>query len=242
MTNWLQTRLTLGAIRNFRSFYPDIPLIVVDDGSPDMDMKLYGRAYPFTDKSIFDPDIQKLRDVKEKYNFDLIELPFNIGHGASVDTALERVKTRLVLTMDHDIRIQDTTLLEEYIEKMNDDPDSIYAIGPIYTCRELGRAWVGLWFSLYQVEPIRTYQLTFNNFVVNIPIHVQRALNSSYIHLEPGLFIHDTLMSEYPNRTIKKNYRCITYPLIEKMWKQIEHLKIDVHHPKQYEKWLTMID
>lgn len=231
--NWMQSRLTLGAIRNFRKYYPDIPMIVVDNGTKDGDISLFDRVYRPNDKEkLFDNDLDKLRNAQQELNFRLIELEENIGQGCAVDYAVDEIKTPLMLLMDNDARLLKGGLLEEYLEKME---DNVFAVGIQYPSNRIHKIWVGLQFGIFRLEPIKKYNLSFAGLTFTY-------INKVF-YLEPGYILHETLISNDVDRTRKQSWRAIPYPIIEGgMPDRIIHLKIYNNNPEQIERWDKWID
>jgi len=240
--SWMQVRMTIGAVRNFRKFYPDIPMLVIDNGTLDGDMSTFGAIYgPMDQELMLDRDMDKLRKASEELNFKLIELGENLGHGSATDYAVWEAKTPLLLTMDNDIRIVKHGLIEEYLRMMNEDPENIFAVGPTYRSTDLGKNWVGLWFSLWQLYPIKRYHLTFSNLVVSLPEEIRHLFPNGAVHLEPGLIIDEALKSKYGHRTNKKEWKSVIYPLIDKI-PELVHLKVRDGDEEAKKKWLSLVD
>lgn len=146
--NWNMTRLTMGAIRNFRKYYPDIKMIVVDDGSGEYNHHEFMGYYKTMNwDERWDPDIKPLEDAASEFNFKIIKLPEHIGHGAAIDYGVDECDTPLFLTFDNDIRLLDGTLLDEYLDKMNEDPDNIFSVGTTWQENSIGAKWIGLWLG-----------------------------------------------------------------------------------------------
>lgn len=162
--NWMASRMTIGAIKNFKKFYPNIHILVIDDGSPsDRGFSVWNAAYnkrPDNAGEKLDRDLAKLKEVKD---IELVEFPDHMGHGMTIDRALPFVKTDLMLTMDNDIRIQEPGLIEEYLAKYNEDPENIYAVGTQTTKDFMGKdgpyfySWCDPWFTIWNMKPLRNY-------------------------------------------------------------------------------------
>jgi len=234
--NWMQSRLTLGAIRNLKKYYPSLPIIVVDNGTKDKDEELFGRVYSRNDKErLFDDDVEKLRLATKEYNFTLIELDENLGQGIAVDVGVSNVKTKLVLLMDNDARLLRGDLVEEYLEKMD---ENTFSVGIRYPYNSLHKLYVGLQFGLFLVAPIIKYHLSFSGFKFEY--------DGKTLELEPGYPLHESMCGEfYTDRTRKTKWKTIIYPRIEEMPDRIIHLKIyedqeDVQN--QIERWNKWVD
>ncbi len=234
---WMQTSMTMGAIKNIRKYYPDIPLIVVDDGTDDprgqgMFRIAYNRpAYNLVERR--DPDMTELDLANQMGLIQLIKTGKHMGHGSALDYAVDQVDTPLMLTMDNDMRIVEGGLVEEYLTKLNEDPENTYAVGTTYSEPEKGD-WIDPWFSLYQLAPIKELHLTFSNF-----LHPGK---EKTFHIGTGAFLHDMLTFDTLHRP--KIWKYVGYPVPEKM-KQLWHLKKfpeDKPGDERYDKWKELFD
>jgi len=251
IAQWMQTRMTMGAIKNIRKHYPDIPLIVVDDGTDDpRGQAAFNQAYSrpaYSAKERLDPDMTELDLAHQMGLIQLIKVGKHVGHGSALDYAVEQVDTPLMLTMDNDMRIVEGGLVEEYLEKMNEDPDNIYAVGTTYTERDTGE-WIDPWFSLYQLAPIKELHLTFSNFIFPVKDKVyslddlELNLKKHTFHIGTGAFLHAMLTFDTLHRP--KIWRAVHYPEPEKI-KQLWHLKKfpeDGPGEERYDKWKELFD
>ena len=234
--NWMQTRFTLGAIRNIRKYYPGIKVVVADDGSQMDNKGDFNTAYArpaYSKDERYDNDYSSLGSSATAMDFDLVWIEKHMGHGSALDYGMERVQTSLMLTMDNDIRLIEGGIVEEYLGKMNEDPDNIYAVGTTYNEPGIGN-WIDPWFSLYQVTPIRELHLTFSNFLFPVP--------GKTFHIGTGAFLHTMLTYDTLHRP--KLWKAVHYPEPERI-KQLHHLK---KHPdekpgdKNYDMWHKLID
>lgn len=233
--NWMQARTTLGAVRNFRHWYPDIPLLVIDAGDEKEGMDSFDKIYgPMDIGLMLDKDIDKLRLAQTELNFRLIEVGENLSHGSLADYAVWESKTPLLLTMDNDIRLLDGRLLGEYLDKMNED-DDLYAVGSVYHTDSLSSDWVGLWFSLFKLEPIKKYHLTFGSYVI-------KTIENKPVFLETGAFVYHALSDKYLHRTVKRDWKAYRYPKVEAMDDRLIHLKVRNGNYEQRKEWLKYVD
>lgn len=162
--NYMTGRLTRGAAVNFKKYYPDVPMLIVDDGSlSPRGQKVFNASYnrgPENAKGKRDLNLDVLKDILGTEFFGFED---HMGHGITIDRTLPLIKTPLMLTMDSDIRIVEPGLVEEYLEKYNEDPENIYAVGTQTTKDFMGKdgpyfySWVDPWFSLWNMEPLRRY-------------------------------------------------------------------------------------
>lgn len=135
--NYRTKNMTRAAITSLKTFYPDLPLIVVDDGSQD-DSTAY---------------IQRLPIVWR--NTQVLILETNEGQGTALDLAIKWAKTRCVFTMDSDIVIRQGGFLEA-MEAMLYGED-LYGIGVIYQRDAVhGNQYLSCVASLYDREKYLT--------------------------------------------------------------------------------------
>lgn len=225
ITNWMSTRVTLGAIKNIRKLYPQIPVVVVDNGSIKNDVGKFNHWYKGIDaKSRLDNNLNKLEDESKKEGFDLIILENNFGHGGAVDYGVYAVKTKLALIMDNDVRVLKPGIVEEFLDKMNEDPEHIYAVGPMYNYCEIARGkYPGVNFSLYQVGPITQNHLSFNYMCFQIPEEIE-------LSIDPGYLVYSFLT--------KREMVSFLYPEINK-FSGVCHLKSrDGDGLERWNKWI----
>lgn len=235
--NWMQTRFTIGAVRNLRKYYPTMKIIVVDDGSEQNLLGDFNTAYArdsYSKEERLDNDISLVVQA-DMLGFDLIRTVVHMGHGSALDYGVDKVTTPLILTMDNDIRLVKGGLVEEYLEKLNENPDNIYAVGTTYTEPDIPGNWIDPWFSLYQVKPIRELHLTFSNFIFPIP-------GKKSFHLGTGAFLHTMLTNETLHRP--KIWKAIHYPVpesIDKLW-HLKKFPDDKPSNIRYDNWQKLID
>lgn len=240
--NWMQTRFTLGAVRNIRHFYPEIKIIVVDDGSTEKQHthndfnRAYGRS-AYCKKERFDLDMDTLISQVKVLCFELVIIPKHVGHGSALDYGIEKVKTILALAMDNDIRLTRGGLVDEYLEKMNSDNQNIYAVGTgrKETFEPASGIWIDPWFSLYQVAPIKELHLTFSSFVFP-------RKNGPSFHLGTGGFLHTMLT--YTTLHRPKIWKAIYYPepeCIKCLW-HLKKFPYDKPGNQRYDMWKEYID
>lgn len=220
ISNWMQQRMTLGAIKNLKEYYPDVPMIVLDNGSIDNDKQYFDRLYLDTVDLRYDPGIDKL-SLENGWEFK--QIPENVGHGAIFDIGISMVKTPLALFVDNDVRIR-RNILSELLEIFNKNP-KLYAAGPAYPSNTLRKKWVGLQLSLFKVDPIINNRSSFNNVVFSF--------GRRTYHLEPGFVVQQILCTNYPDRTRKIVYTNKIMPEIDKI-DGVMHLRTR----KDIEAWI----
>jgi hypothetical protein len=162
--NYMTGRLTRGAVLNFKKMYPNIHMIIADDGSlSERGQRVFNASYnrgPENAKGKRDTDLECLKNIP---GTEFIEYEEHMGHGLTIDRIRPLVKTPLMLTMDSDIRLTEPGLIEEYLEKYNEDPENIYAVGTQTTKDFMGKdgpylySWCDPWFTLWNMEPLRRY-------------------------------------------------------------------------------------
>lgn len=232
----MQTRFTLGAVRSVQKAYPMIKVIVVDDGSEEHKTNDFSRAYNRASYSASERlDTTPFPDGD---GYTVVRTKVHMGHGSALDYGVDAVTTPLMLTMDNDVRIIEGGLVEEYLAKLNEDPDNIYAVGTTYEEHQnYPGHWIDPWFSLYQVAPIRQLHLSFTNFIYSLA-HVDKP----GFHLGTGGFLHYMLTSDTLHRP--KIWKAVYYPEVDKI-PQLAHLKKhpeDAPDSRNVINWNTYID
>ena len=84
-------------IESFREFYPDLPLIVVDNSGEDCECSQY---------------LRKL--TKQDKNVSIFTMPENIGHGPGMDYAINRINTEWAYIFDSDTEMFKSGILETF--------------------------------------------------------------------------------------------------------------------------------
>lgn len=235
--NWMQTRFTLGAVKSLKKFYPEMEVIVIDDGSQENRMGDFSTAY----QRVTYCKEERLDNSPLAGDFKLVKLPVHMGHGSSLDYGVDNVKTPLMLTMDNDIRILESGLVEEYLEKLNQEPDNIYAVGTtFYEANVVNNVswsgqWIDPWFTLYQIAPIKQMHLTFCDFTYPYPRH-------SSFHLGTGGFLHTMLTN--PGLHRPKIWKAVHYPEVDRISKLWHLKKFPEDGPGniRYDRWKELLD
>lgn len=241
--HWMTTRITLGAIHNLRKFYPNIKILVVDDGSIEDDRSLFSASYHYqAANDYYDNDPIRLENGIKEYNFEILHLDEHFGHGGAMDYGFRHVKTPLVLTMDNDIRLLKGGTIEAYLKDINEDPDHIFAVGTTWWEHELSIKWIGLWFSLFQVKPIVKNNLSFKDIVIPVGVTLGQNLGTT-IFINLGCAVYNMLTFKYPHH--KGNYKAVFYPHPEHQPDIMRHIKKPEKvgaDQKIIDQWNEMVD
>jgi len=170
--NWLTARRTLGAIKNFKKYYPDIPLIVVDDDSKEEDRGEFFHAYNGHDVNPdleYDPDTSKLKNIP---GVTFLQLPqHNLhpkSHGHSVDLAIQTMKTHWMYHFHSDYRLTSGGLLEELSDGLD---DSYCAVGDNKTRHPDCPAVVSV-AAIYNADAGKRHHVTFKPVVYHNDGHI----------------------------------------------------------------------
>lgn len=163
--NWLTAQRTLNAVKSFRKFYPDIPLVVVDDDSNPIYKSDFIQCYKDSWELEYDPNIEKLIDAQSEYNFTFLEVPPHQlhpkGHGNAVDFAMKHIVSEWMFHFHSDYRLTKWGILEEMSLYINDET---CAIGSDKTKHQHIRA-VSSVAALYNVDLGKKYGISFKPVV-----------------------------------------------------------------------------
>jgi len=99
------------AIESIRSFYPELPILIVDSSTP------LSECYEYTKELAMDDNIER------------IYISGNIGHGKGMDTGLKIIKSKYVLLFDSDIEMK-APRLEAMLHVLGPD---LYGVGQVIT-------------------------------------------------------------------------------------------------------------
>lgn len=106
--NFKTIDLTRDAVQTFRKAYPELPMILVDNGSQDASTQL-------------------VRKFGKRDNIMAIMNQENRGHGVAINQAIERVTTKYVFLMDSDCVVKNGDFLQKMIELLKEE--NLYATG-----------------------------------------------------------------------------------------------------------------
>lgn len=120
--NYKTLDLTSALLTSLAKFYPNLPLLVIDNGSKDE-----STAY--------------LRSI-EQDNIKVIFNDYNYGHGLALHQAMENCKARYLLTLDSDCKVLKAGFVEKMLQAFKDD-HNLYAIGELVTVDATGHNFIG---------------------------------------------------------------------------------------------------
>ncbi len=117
--NFQTPELTEYAVRSLKNFYPDLKLILIDNGSRDNSS-------------------DKLKTLVNQFNYiDFISNRKNIHHGPAMHQAILHSDTDYILFLDSDCRVLKGGFIEEMLSILK-EKDSNYAIGEIIYMNKRG--------------------------------------------------------------------------------------------------------
>lgn len=119
VANWLTAASTLHAIESFRKFYPELPLIVVDDDSDQRDRSEFFIDYNSNNNSperMYDPDTDKLMHLDHTV-FLQVEPHhhYGKGEGKAIDLAMLHTPTKWMFHFHSDYRFSQGGIIEELL-------------------------------------------------------------------------------------------------------------------------------
>lgn len=109
--NFRTPDLTARAVRSLRAFYPDLPLLLIDNGSGDGSDRVLASL-----------------QAGAAAVTDLLLLDTNIHHGPAMDQALRQLQAPWILFLDSDIEIHSPGLIEGMMSAAAGDQNA-YAVG-----------------------------------------------------------------------------------------------------------------
>jgi glycosyltransferase involved in cell wall biosynthesis len=134
--NFRTPDLTCRAVRSFRSFYPDVPLLLIDNGSGNGSVQALEAC---------------VRDAGG--NARLVANPRNLHHGPAMDLALRELQSRFVLFVDSDCVITKGGFLEIMQAKL-EEREHHYATGKLILMNRRGYDVVGSANAFPYIRPI----------------------------------------------------------------------------------------
>jgi glycosyltransferase involved in cell wall biosynthesis len=118
MVNYRTPELSCRCIHSLRLQYPEVPVIVVDNGSDPATVGLLERL------------------AEEQKDLRLLCNPSNRGHGPALDQAVREADTELVLSLDSDVEVIGAGLIEG-MSQLFSDP-SLLAAGQLVPMNRYG--------------------------------------------------------------------------------------------------------
>ncbi len=109
--NFQTPDLTSQAVRSLRRFYPDVPLLLIDNGSGDTSPRA----------------LEELRQAQPGPTELLLNVT-NLHHGPAMDLALRLLQTPYVLMFDSDCLVERGGFLEAMLDLAQETPQG-YAVG-----------------------------------------------------------------------------------------------------------------
>jgi GT2 family glycosyltransferase len=134
--NFRTSDLTCRAVTSFRSFYPDVPLLLIDNGSGDRSVQVLEAC---------------VRDAGG--NARLLTNPHNLHHGPAMDLALRELQSRFVLFIDSDCVITKGGFLEIMRTKL-EEMEQRYAAGKLIFMNRRGYDVAGSSNAFPYIRPI----------------------------------------------------------------------------------------
>jgi hypothetical protein len=156
---WLTATHALGAFRNFRKYYPDIPVVFVDDEySEDAVNKFYRTYIGGLAEKIFDPDSTKLIGLPNSAYIRVPHEGFETeGHGNAITKAMPLIRHKWIFHLSSDVRIMKEGILEYMFEKVT---NKVCGIGGEHKSRE-GWDNVAKEACIYRGDLYHKYELHF---------------------------------------------------------------------------------
>jgi glycosyltransferase involved in cell wall biosynthesis len=118
--NFQTPDLTSQAVRSLRRFYPEVALLLVDNGSMD-------RSRPALE------ELRALQPGKTEIVFNVT----NLHHGPAMDLALRLIQTPYVLFLDSDCEVYQGGFLEKMVQAAEGQP-RCYAVGKVIFMNDRG--------------------------------------------------------------------------------------------------------
>jgi glycosyltransferase involved in cell wall biosynthesis len=118
--NFRTPALTECAVTSFRSFYPSIPLLIIDNGSRDRSLEVLDA-------------LQR----QSAHNIDILVNRRNLHHGPAMNQALHHLHSPFVLFLDSDCVVRRGGFLELMLELGRAKPGN-YAVGKRITMNRRG--------------------------------------------------------------------------------------------------------
>lgn len=146
IVNFQTADLTETAIRSFRAAYPDVHILVIDNGSKDESPHL-------------------IRSLAHELDLETMFLEQNRYHGPAMDLAMHRLETPFVFMLDSDTETKRGGFLESMLELC--EPERVYGAGKVVQVNRRGFTvpdGIPVLVSAYMLLRRKTY-LTLPPFV-----------------------------------------------------------------------------
>jgi len=156
---WLCARAAVGAYNSVRQYYPDMPVIFVDDEYSEEAVNKWNQTYkmPHREK-LFDPDSSKLIGLPDSAYIRVPHEGFETeGHGNAVTKAMRLIHQKWILHLSSDVRIYKPGVLEYMFDGVD---DQVCGIGVQHDSRE-GWPNVGKQICLYRGDLYHQFDLNF---------------------------------------------------------------------------------
>ena len=151
IVNWLTARNTAGAVQSFQTYYPNIPILIVDDGSDPKDKTEFMQVYRDAADALYDFETTLLKKFP---NSTYIQVPTHRRHGESVDYALPEIKTKWMFLMDSDVRLVNPGIIEYMMDEVD---DTICGIG-IHKEQMAGYPKIANYVGLFRADLAQKYK------------------------------------------------------------------------------------
>lgn len=156
---WLCAGLTLGAYKNFRKYYPNIPIFIVDDEYSEDAVNKFYRTYQGKHSKIFDPDSTKLMGLPNSAYIRVPHEGFETeGHGNAITKAMPLIRHKWIVHLSSDVRILEEGVLEYMFEGMN---NKYCGAGEQHDSRVEGWPNVAKELCIYRGDLYHKYNLNF---------------------------------------------------------------------------------
>lgn len=157
MPTWYTATHALNAYKSFHQFYPDIPLIFVNDKqTPEAESdwrRMHGNGH-----DSFDPDYSKIIGLPNTAIITRDHKGFETtGLGTAVSDAMKFIYSKWVLLISDDIRFIKGGFLEEMFK---DTDDKYCGIGDDWS-RDFVKYNLAKWFCLFRGDLYHKFNLTF---------------------------------------------------------------------------------
>lgn len=215
--NFKTLKLTRRAIQTFRQHYPDLPMIVYDNGSDDL-------------STVY---IAGLQNKDE--NCEAILDSKNRGHGPALHQLVRRVETPYVLLYDSDCEVLEGGFIELMLAEFDED-ETLYAIGWLRHLNDNGVPFT------WHVPPPKTKE-RFHPYVhphcALLDVAKYKQLKGFIDHGSPGLFnMQDAVakgftLKKFPVKKYVKHWEAGTRRMFGGHWHPADSVRPKPWDPKQ---------